>query len=101
MWNLRLFIAPSEDSDSADDDDDTTIADSVSGTETDPDATATYNRSTGDLATGSPVTERRDRSNSASEADTPTRATIKAAAVAAKRGLQITTDRRQSGAPGS
>lgn len=79
------------------------MPDSASGTETetDPDATATYNKSTGDLANGSPVNERRERANSASQADIPPRATAKAATMAAMRGLHISTDRRRSAAPGS
>jgi hypothetical protein len=75
------------------------MPDSASGTETEEaDVTATFNKSTGDLATGAPAGEHRERANSASQADTPTRP--KAASVAATRGLHIATDRRPSGAPG-
>ena len=50
--------------------------------------------------TRSPAGEHRERANSASQADTPTRGNARAAGVAATRGLHITTDRPRTDAPG-
>jgi len=89
-----MICAEGDESDSGDE---MTIPDSTSGhdEDTDPDATTTLTKSTGDLSSVAADDEAR-----MSPLSTSQRGAAKAATTAANRGLQVKIDKRRSGALG-